>query len=244
MNAVPTQLEDRIAQVQGRIAQAAERAGRDPDGVMLVAVTKGHSLETIQRAYNAGLRHFGENRVEEARDKFADLGQQLPDAVWHMIGHIQSRKTADVAESRFAWVHSVGRLKIARRLSDALPSGRTLNVLVQVNVSGEESKYGYDLARWPDDDAPAFFAEVEQILSLPRISVRGLMTLAPYSQDPEDARPTFQRLRALRDELARRCPGGDWAHLSAGMSGDYQVAIEEGATIVRIGTALFGPRQT
>lgn len=242
---VAAQIEENIAAVRARIAAAAERAGRNPADVQIVAVTKTHGPEVILAAYEAGLRHFGENRVEEAEGKIAALRADLPpDGVWHMVGHIQSRKTADVA-ALFEWVHSVDRFKVARRLSEAAQRlGRTLEVLLEINLSGEKSKFGYDLSRWPDDAAQgeAFFAEVAHLLELPNLHWQGLMTMAPYTTDAETVRPIFRRLRLLREALRSRFPALDWPHLSMGMSGDFEVAVEEGATMVRIGTALFGPR--
>jgi pyridoxal phosphate enzyme (YggS family) len=236
-----TSLEASLRSVQERVRAAAGRAGRDPAEITLVAVTKTQSPAVIQATYELGLRHFGENRVEEAASK---VGALPDDATWHMIGHIQSRKTAQVAEG-FAWVHSIDRFKIARRISEAAAeSGRTLDALIQVNVSGEESKYGYDLSAWPGEKGQleALFEEVEQIVSLPNLRVQGLMTLAPYTAEPETVRPIFQRTRLLREVLKERFPALGWPQLSMGMSADYEVAVEEGATMVRVGTALFGPR--
>jgi PLP dependent protein len=245
VSSVNDNIEDRIAEVQARIANAAMRAGRDPADVLLIAVSKTHSLNAVQSAHRAGLCHFGENRVEEADQKIADAASLLPsDVVWHMIGHIQSRKTDDVARL-FTWVHSVDRLKIARRLSEAASgAGRVLNTLLEVNVSGEASKYGYDLAAWPDEMSglDRFCAEVRELLALPGLRLEGLMTMAPFSDEPEDARPVFQKLHLLRDVLRERFPGTTWPHLSMGMTADYEVAVEEGATMVRVGTAIFGGR--
>ncbi len=234
------------AAVREQIARAAERGGREPADVLIVAVTKTHGPEAIEAAYGAGLRHFGENRVEEAQGKIPALRERLPaDATWHMVGHIQSRKTGDIAPL-FDWVHSIDRFKVARRLSEAAAqAGRTLDALLEVNVSGEASKYGYDLSRWPDDgaQADAFFAEAAELAGLPNLRWQGLMTMAPYTEEPETVRPIFRRLRLLGEALRERLPAQGWPHLSMGMSGDFEVAVEEGATIVRIGTALFGPRQ-
>jgi pyridoxal phosphate enzyme (YggS family) len=240
-------LAERIEEVRARIAAAAERAGRDPAGVTLVAVTKTHGMEMIRAAYESGLRHFGENRVEEAEGKIAEARRVLPgdDVRWHMIGHVQSRKTAAVAEC-FDWVHSVDRFRIARRISvRAGELGRTVEALLQVNLSGEDTKSGYDLSAWPGDDTPldALCGEVEQIVGLPHLRIRGLMTMAPYTAEPESVRPIFRRARLLREALRERFPALDWAHLSMGMTADYEVAVEEGATMVRVGTALFGPRE-
>jgi hypothetical protein len=161
-----------------------------------------------------------------------------------MVGHIQSRK-AQVVVSHFDYVHSVSRLKIAQRLSRfAQEAKRTLPALLQCNVSGEETKFGFDLHGWEGDEGKrdAFFAILEEILALPGLAVRGLMTLAPFVDDPETVRPVFASLRGLLDALRERYPAADWRHLSMGMTDDFQVAIEEGATMVRIGRAIFGSR--
>lgn len=235
-----------VAGVRERIHAAAARAGRSAEDVTLVAVSKTHGPESILAACDAGLRHFGENRVGEAVQKVPALRSRLPaDVVWHMIGHIQSRKSADVPPL-FDWVHSVDRPKIARRLSrDAADAGRTLDVLVEVNLSGEASKFGFDLAGWPEDGArfDAVCAALEPLLALPALRWQGLMTLAPYTEDPETVRPLFRRMHALREALRARFPQAGWPHLSMGMSGDFEVAVEEGATMVRVGTAIFGPRE-
>jgi hypothetical protein len=239
-------IRDNIASVQERISRAAQRSGRSGVDVLLVAVTKTHDLATIQAACEAGLRHFGENRVEEGKPKIAAAHQCLPgDVVWHMIGHIQSRKTHEVA-GVFDWVHSVDRARIARRLSEtAVSLGRVLDVLLEVNLSGEETKSGFDLSRWPDDalQQTAFFEEVAQMLTLAGLRWQGLMTMAPFTEEPDTVRPVFRRLRELRSAMQQRFPQAGWPHLSMGMSGDFEAAVEEGATIVRIGTAIFGPRQ-
>ncbi len=238
-------IAQRVARVQERISDAAHRTGRSPDEVLLVAVTKTCGLDAVEAACAAGLRHFGENRVEEAGPKIAAAASRLPaDVTWHMIGHIQSRKSAEVA-AIFPWVHSVDRLKVAQRLSrDALAAGRLLEVLLEVNISGEATKYGFDLVSWPQDAlrAGAFFADVEVMLALPGLQVQGLMTMAPLSDDPEASRPIFRQLRRLRDALRQRFPHIQWPHLSMGMTADFEVAVEEGATMVRVGTAIFGPR--
>jgi pyridoxal phosphate enzyme (YggS family) len=237
---------ERVAQVRERIAEAAHLSGRSPEAVTLVAVTKTHGVEVIQEACECGLRHFGENRIEEAVPKIQAMrGALPPDVTWHMVGHIQSRKARDVA----LWcdvVHSADRVKIVQRLSSACAeAGRSLPVLLEINLSGEETKYGFDLSRWPEDDAQAraFYNDVEAALTCPNTRIVGLMTMPPLTEDPEGGRPIFARLRALRETLAGRFPQAAWEHLSMGMSGDYEVAIEEGATMVRVGTALFGPRE-
>lgn len=235
-----------LAQVQERIAQAALRVGRDPAAITLVAVTKTHPAETVVAAYEAGVRHFGENRVEEGMAKIPAARDAIsgPQPKWHMVGHVQSRK-AQAAVEHFDYVHSVDRLKIAQRLSRfAQEAGLTLSVLLECNVSGEESKYGFELAGWEQAKAKrnTFFATVEEILELPGLAVRGLMTMAPFVADSETVRPVFANLRRLLDALRERFPSGGWRHLSMGMTDDFEVAVEEGSTMVRIGRAIFGAR--
>jgi PLP dependent protein len=236
-------LAERIAVVQARIAAAAQRADRDPAEITLVAVSKMHPVETVVAAYQAGLRVFGENRVEEAGPKAAAVAallDNLPSVVhrpssiveWHMIGHLQSRKAEDVLPWA-SMVHSVDSAKLAGRLSRACQTAdRELSILFEVNVAGEASKYGLMPAELPD--------AVEAIAALPGLRVRGLMTMAPIVPDPEQTRPVFAGLRRLRDDMARRFSMLDWRHLSMGMTDDFEVAIEEGATMVRIGRAIFG----
>lgn len=236
-----------LGRVQERIAEAALRAGRDPGQVTLVAVTKTFPVEAIVAAWQAGARHFGENRVEEGASKIPAVCAALLGVrpTWHMIGHVQSRKAQD-AVAHFDVVHSVDRLKIARRLDRfALEAGRVLPVLLECNVSGEATKFGFDLHGWERDEAlrSAFFAAVEEALALPGLAVTGLMTMAPFVEDPQMARPVFASLRGLRDALRERFPAVGWEHLSMGMTDDFEVAVEEGATIVRIGRAIFGARR-
>jgi PLP dependent protein len=229
-------LRANITRVRGRIAAAAARAGRDPAGVSLVAVSKTQPVKVILAAYAAGLRLFGENRVEEAGPKAAEVQARLAPAlppVWHMIGHLQSRKAADVLPWA-ALVHSVDSVKLAARLARSVAGGAELPVLLEVHVAGEANKYGFQPAELP--------AATEAIAALPGLRIEGLMTMAPLVANPELARPTFRGLSQLRDELARRHPAIAWRHLSMGMTDDFEVAIEEGATLVRIGRALFGER--
>jgi len=236
-----------LAQVRERIAGAAMRAGRDPGEVTLVAISKTFSADAVVAAYQSGLRHFGENRVGEGMNKIPAVHAAIsgPRPTWHMVGHVQSRKAQNAA-THFDYVHSVDRLKIARRLSRfSREAGKTLPVLLECNVSGEESKYGFDLEGWEQDEAKreAFFSAVEQILALDNLAVRGLMTMAPFVADPQTVRPVFAGLRGLLDALRERFPTGDWRHLSMGMTDDFEVAVEEGATLVRIGRAIFGARE-
>ncbi|MGQ9598700.1 MAG: YggS family pyridoxal phosphate-dependent enzyme [Anaerolineae bacterium] len=235
-------VEVHLRAVQERIVAAARRAGRDADEVCLVAVTKGQPPERIWAAYELGVRHFGENRVEEAEAKADRLP---PDITLHMIGHVQSRKAERVV-SLFQMVHSVDSVKLARRL-DLKSAGRAapLPILLEFNLSGEESKYGFRADQWAHDKArkEELFRAIEEIVTLPHLQIQGLMTMAPIVANPEQARPVFARLRQLRDELAAAFPQVYWHHLSMGMTDDFEVAIEEGATLVRIGRAIFAPDQ-
>lgn len=221
----------RLEAVRARITHAAARAGRNPKVVTLVAVSKTVDAPRIYAAYLSGQRDFGENRVEDALHKQPALPD---DIIWHMIGHIQSRKARDVV-GRFALVHSVDSLALAEVLQRrAEAADADVSILLEVNISGEESKYGFK----PGDVASV----VAAIQGLRRLQIRGLMTMAPIVDDPEQARPVFRGLRALRDELAAEFPTIDWTALSMGMTDDFEVAIEEGATIVRVGRAIFGER--
>ena len=233
--------------VQERIAQACHRVGRDPKEVTLVAITKTRSIEEIAAAYACGLRDFGENRAEEAADKIPELGRRWADdrPAWHMVGHIQSRKAQTTAEL-FQIVHSVDSLRLAERLDRfAGEFGRRLPILLEVNVSGEATKYGFPA--WDETSRARFLTDLAPLDAagplgaFPHLQVRGLMTMAPIVADPQQARPVFQALRALRDVLWERLPGLCWDELSMGMTDDYEVAVEEGATMVRIGRAIFGP---
>ncbi len=230
----------RLARVREQMAAAARKGGRTLEDVTLVAVSKGHPAEAVVAAYFLGVRDFGENRVEEAEPKMARVAELLGDSAhvdsprWHLIGHIQSRKAAR-AIGPYVLIHSVDRLKIARRLNRfAQDAQRSQPILLEVNISGEETKFGFS----PTEIVDA----VAEIATMEYLRVRGLMTMAPLVQDAEEVRPIFAALRALRDELAVIYPELTWSHLSMGMSNDFTVAIEEGATLVRIGTAIFGPR--
>jgi pyridoxal phosphate enzyme (YggS family) len=222
--------------VQERIASAALRAGRRPEEIALMAVSKTFPPEIIREAYNAGQRLFGENRVQEFADKAGALSD-LPDAEWHMIGHLQTNKAAKASEL-FTAVDSVDSLRLAEKLNTAAQAaGKRLPVLLEINVGGEAAKSGAA----PDSD------ELEQLLvavpGLQALQVRGLMTIPPFTEDPQQARPYFRRLRELRDQIAaRHLPAVNLDVLSMGMSHDLEAAIEEGSTCVRLGTAIFGER--
>lgn len=231
-------IKDNYRRVHERINQSSIDIGRDPNNIRLIVVTKGHSLESVKAAIKAGARELGENYVGEAQEKIEAVKDS--NIIWHMIGHVQSRKAKSVCQY-FSWVHSVDRLKIARRLDRfAEQLDRKIPILLECNVSGEASKYGWPT--WNKDSWGDFKDRVGKILELPNIIIKGLMTMPPYDPDPEAARPYFQRLRGLREYLREQFPQDDWDELSMGMSIDYEVAIQEGATIVRIGTAILGPR--
>jgi pyridoxal phosphate enzyme (YggS family) len=225
-----------ISSIQQRIASAALRAGRQSAEIALMAVSKTHPPERIRQAYEAGLRVFGENRVQEFSAK-VDALRDLQDARWHMIGHLQTNKAAKTAEL-FRAVDSVDSLKVAEKLDAAARNlNKTLEVLIEVNVGEEAAKSGVAL------NSPAL---EELLVSAPRmegLAFRGLMTVPPFTSDVEDARPYFRKLRELRDHIAaRRLPAIAMDRLSMGMSHDFEVAIEEGSNCVRVGTAIFGAR--
>ncbi len=240
-----TEIARQLEAVRNEIRRACEHAGRSPNTVTLIAVSKTHPARAVVAAAAAGQRCFGENRPEQAVGKMAEVARlsDLP-VEWHLIGHVQSRKARYVAEG-FALVHSLDNVKLANQL-DRILSERdaTLDVLLEMNVSGEASKQGWQVAAWRNDPAVrrTLWDEVGHLLVLPRLRVRGLMTMAPIVDDQEQARPVFAALRALRDALAEDFPGADWSQLSMGMSDDYPVAVEEGATLVRVGRAIFGAR--
>jgi pyridoxal phosphate enzyme (YggS family) len=228
---------DNIATVQERMETSARRVGRSASEVRLMAVTKMHPAERIRDAYTAGLRLFGENRVQEFAGKAVQLAD-LPGAEWHMIGHLQTNKLAKAAEL-FSAVDSVDSVKLAEKLNAAAHRlNKKLPVLIEVNVGGEKAKSGVALDSGELEDllvaAPRFEA----------LEFHGLMTVPPFTDDPEDARPFFRKLRELRDEISRRnLPAVHMGVLSMGMSHDFEVAIEEGSTCVRVGTAIFGDRR-
>lgn len=225
--------------VQIRIAKAAEAAGRDSREVRLVTVTKGKQIEVVRAAISAGAAILGENYPEEGQAKILETKEE-PDVQWHMIGHIQSRK-ARIVCAHYDMVHSLDSLKLARRLNRfSIEIDTTLQVLLQFNVSGEPTKSG-----WPaqdQDDWDRLLPEISNLMELPNLEVGGLMTIAPMVTDPDESRPYFQRLRELRDFLATQFPHASLDELSMGMSADFEPAIIEGATLVRIGSAILGSR--
>ncbi len=225
-------IPENLEAVRTRIRNAALRAGRDAGSVRLVVVTKTVDIERIRAAVAAGAAILGENRVQEARDKIETLGRP---ASWHLIGRLQANK-AKYAVRLFDLIHSVDSLGLAQELDrQAEKIGKKQDILVEVNVSGETAKAGIS----PQDGETL----LREITRLPHLAIRGLMTMPPFSDDPEEARPHFRRLRELAQELTdQKIPGISLAELSMGMSGDFEVAVEEGATMVRVGSAIFGER--
>lgn len=214
-----------IRDIERRISAAARRAHRSPDEITLVVVTKTIEPALIRQAFDAGIRHFGENRIQEAKDKIARLSSLEPAPTWHLIGHLQTNKAKTAAEL-FQMIESVDSVRLAEMLSShAL---HNLPVLLQVNVSGESTKSGFSPTEVP--------GAVERISVLPNLEIKGLMTIAPLTDDAEEVRPVFRQLRSLHDSLGLE-------QLSMGMTDDFEVAVEEGATIVRIGRAIFSERR-
>jgi hypothetical protein len=223
-------LAENFASIEQRIVAACKRAGRARDSVMLLAVSKGMPPAAVEEAVRLGQTFFGESKVQEAKAKIPLCPSR---ARWHMIGHLQSNKCRD-AVHLFEMVQSVDSVSLAEELNkSADKAGKDLPVLLEVNVAGEGTKFGFK----PD----ALWESLRIINALPRLAVHGLMTIAPWSVDPEKARPSFRRLRELK-QAAEQKLGAPLPHLSMGMTGDFEAAIEEGATILRIGTALFGSR--
>lgn len=226
--------------VSDRLEAAATSVGRTGEQVRLVVVTKGHTIETVRQAIEAGAKYLGENYLEESLPKITTM-EKAKSVEWHMIGHVQSRKARKVCE-HFDWVQSVDSIRLATRLDRfASEMGKNLPILLECNVSGEETKYGW--SAWNELEWDDLADEISPILEMSNLTLRGLMTMPPFFSNPEQARPYFVRLRNLRDYLSAKFPENDWLELSMGMSADYEVAIQEGATIVRVGTAILGKRK-
>ena len=232
-------IHDRYLQTLDRIAASARSVGREPESVKLVVVTKAQPVEVAQAAIRAGVKALGENYPEEGVMKIQSVGERSG-VEWHLIGHVQSRK-AHLAARHFNLMHSLDSLKLASRLDRfSGEAGRTLPVLLEFNVGGEQSKSGWpawDEARWLE-----LSSDLSAVLALPHLQVRGLMAMPPLGESAEASRPYFQRLRRLQEFLATRFPQASWRELSMGTSLDYEVAVQEGATLVRVGTAIVGPR--
>jgi len=228
-------IADRVAAVRERIARAAERASRPPGDVTLVAISKTHPAEAVRAAFAAGVRDFGENRVQEAEPKIAATADLVASGLcWHLVGHLQSNK-ARKAASLFGVVQSVDSLELAERLARVgVETDRPVRALVQVDLAGEETKFGL-----PEGE---LLPALQELRGMEGLRIEGLMVLPPYFEDPERARPYFRRLRSLHDR-AQAAGLLEGRHLSMGMSHDFEAAVEEGATIVRVGTAIFGERK-
>jgi PLP dependent protein len=226
-------IADRLTGIRGRIAAAARSVGRDPSSIRLVAVSKTFPIDAVREAYAAGQRDFGENRVQEALQKMAS-GTDL-DIRWHLLGHLQTNKARKAAPS-FATIHSVDSVELLQKIdAAAAEAGHTPELLIQVDLAGEATKFGVQ-----PEDIPRLF---DAAVGCHAAKVTGLMTLPPVPASPEDARPWFARLRGLRDQwLAADVPASMLTELSMGMSADFEVAVEEGSTVVRVGSAIFGPR--
>lgn len=238
-NPLDPKIGQNYQRILGRIASAAQSVDREPSEICLVVVTKGHYLEKVKAVVAAGAKILGENYVEEALPKMEAFNEGA-EIEWHMIGHIQSRKAPKVCEN-FSYVHSLDSGKLARRLDHfAGEIGRKIPVLLECNVSGEETKFGWQA--FQEECWHELLPRFGQILELPNIEVCGLMTMAPLLDNPEGTRPYFSRLFRLRNYLRENTEYGNWTELSMGMSADFEVAIQEGATIVRIGTAIMGER--
>ena len=226
-------IADRLAGIRGRIAAAARSVGRDPSSIRLVAVSKTFPIAAIREAYAAGQRDFGENRVQEALQKIASATDL--DIRWHLLGHLQTNKARKAAPA-FAAIHSIDGVELLQKIdAAAVEVGRTPELLIQVDLAGEATKFGAS-----PDEVPRL---LEAAASCRAARVTGLMTLPPVPESPEDARPWFKRLRDLRDEwVASGTPAAMLRELSMGMSADFEVAVQEGSTMVRVGTAIFGSR--
>ena len=237
----PEQIKFRYQQVIEKIGLAANKVGRDLKQINVVVVTKTHPVEVLSYALDAGIRKFGENYTDEAVDKINVIGK-IPGLEWHMIGHIQSRKASLVCQN-FQMVHSLDSLKLASRM-DRFSAGenKLIPVLLECNSSGESTKNGWNIAQ--EDQWSTIAREFELIQELTNLKVQGLMTMAPFSDNPETARPYFRRLRRFQQYLQSELTESNWTELSMGMSGDFQVAVEEGSTYVRIGTAILGRRES
>jgi len=227
--------------VKDRISVVAKEAGRDPDAIQLVVVTKTHPIEVVQAVIDAGATDIGENYVEEAIPKIQSMGNHRG-VRWHMIGHVQSRKALPVCEY-FHYVHSLDSMKLAERLSRfAVELDKKIPGFLEFNLSGETTKSGWYIGL--EGNLSNFLPDFEKIISLPGLNILGLMTIPPYSTDPEVSRPYYRRLKVIQEQLIQRFQLSGFRGLSIGMSGDFEVAIQEGSTCVRIGTAIIGPRIT
>lgn len=237
-----TDIKANLARLQERMAAAATRVGREPEEIGLIVVTKTFPPQRIEEAWNAGLEQFGENRVQEAEPKIRWCRDRNMHLTWHMVGHLQRNKVKR-AIHLFDTVHSVDSLRLAREISRRCSVAETsMTILLEANVSGEASKHGFLVQEANTDQERQFIDTVEQIAALPNLDLQGLMTMAPFGVPEEVLRPCFRRLNSLLNKLKEDFPETQWRHLSMGMTDDFEVAIEEGATMIRVGRAIFGER--
>ena len=222
-----------IAEIRSRIAEAAKRSGRSPEDILLIAVTKLHEPDEIEEAIATGITDIAENKVQEIQKKYDQIASPVR---WHLIGHLQTNKVKYIID-KVVMIHSVDSLKLAEEIDKrAAAAGKTMDVLLQVNAAHEESKFGLD-----PKDVPQVMQDILE--SCPNVRIRGLMHMAPWSEDPEEIRPYFKEVKDLFDTLSKvEHPNADFKYLSMGMSHDFETAVEEGANIVRIGTSIFGER--
>jgi len=236
-------INSNLARLKERMADAATRAGREPEEITLVAVTKTFPPQTIEAAWATGLREFGENRVQAAEPKVEWFRERDIPLKWHMVGHLQRNKVKK-AIHLFDTIHSVDSIRLAREISQRCERAEiTMPVLLEINVSGEASKYGFPVEAAADEREEQFLRAVEEITSLPSLDLQGLMTMAPFGAPEQVLRSCFSRPRSLLSKLQDKFPEKGWRHLSMGMTDDFEVAIEEGATIIRVGRAIFGVRK-
>jgi pyridoxal phosphate enzyme (YggS family) len=229
----------RLDQIRKRISSAALSCGKSPDEIALVVVTKSHPVEVIEAAISVGIRRFGENYPEEALSKILQL-QRQPEIEWHMIGHLQSRKARIVVEN-FYMLHSLDSTQLAEKLENLLAeSGKKMPSLLEFNVGGEESKFGWPA--WEEKRWNELLPEISKILTFKHLQISGLMTMPPLTDDEQKARSFFKKLRNLRDYLSISFPKANFEMLSMGTSADFEIAIEEGATMIRVGQAILGSR--
>lgn len=240
METLVQHIRERYFQVKHQVTQSALQVGRDPQTIRILVVTKTQPLEVIKASIEAGIRLFGENYPEEALPKILAV-QHQQGIEWHMIGHLQSRKARIVVE-HFSAMETIDRIEIAEKLNRlAQEANRVLPVMLELNVSGEESKFGFPA--WDEQTFASMLGAIEKIISLPNLSVKGLMTMPPLFEQMEASRPYFVKLRRIQDSLRKIFPQVGWDELSMGTSADFPVAVQEGATIIRIGTAILGPRR-